>query len=140
MKTVLCVLNSVILFSVSGLHFYWLFGGKWALESAIPTNREGNPLFNPGMAATLVIALGLLAFSSFYLIRGEFISIQIPFVILDYAGYGISAIFFLRAIGDFKYVGIFKKETTTHFASRDTKFYAPLCLLLALSGMLIELV
>lgn len=140
MKTTLCILNSSILFFISSLHFYWLLGGKWALESAIPTNRNGGHLFKPGMAATLVVALGLFAFSSFYLIKGEFISFQIPSIILDYAGYGISTLFFLRAIGDFKYVGIFKKETTTHFASRDTKFYTPLSLLLALSGMLIELV
>ncbi|MEP4533115.1 MAG: DUF3995 domain-containing protein [Cyclobacteriaceae bacterium] len=140
MTTTLCVLNCIILFFLSGLHFYWLLGGKWALASAIPTNPVGSALFKPGMAATLVVALGLFAFSSFYLIRAELLSIQIPSAILDYAGYGISTLFFLRAIGDFKYVGIFKKETTTPFASRDTKFYTPLCLLLALSGILIELV
>ena len=37
-----------------------------------------------------------------------------------------------RAIGDFKYVGFFKRVRGSKFARMDTLVYSPLCLLLAL--------
>ncbi len=36
-----------------------------------------------------------------------------------------------RAVGDFKYVGFFKKLRDSRFATLDSWLYSPLCLLLA---------
>jgi hypothetical protein len=36
-----------------------------------------------------------------------------------------------RAIGEFKYLGFFKRVTGSKFARLDTLLYSPLCLLLA---------
>jgi hypothetical protein len=36
-----------------------------------------------------------------------------------------------RAIGDFKYLGLFKRVRGSRFATLDTFVYSPLCLLLA---------
>jgi hypothetical protein len=44
-----------------------------------------------------------------------------------------AAVFFARTVGDFKYVGLFKKIKGTHFSKYDTWFYSPLCLFLSLS-------
>jgi hypothetical protein len=38
---------------------------------------------------------------------------------------------FARAIGEFKYVGFFKRVRGSRFARRDTLLYSPLCLWLA---------
>jgi hypothetical protein len=37
-----------------------------------------------------------------------------------------------RTVGDFKYVGLFKRVRGTPFARLDTLLYSPLCLLLSL--------
>lgn len=39
----------------------------------------------------------------------------------------------LRSIGDFRYVGFFKRARGSRFAELDTRFYSPLCLPLALA-------
>ncbi len=74
------------------------------------------------------------------MLKGNFISLSVPSFILAYAGWAISAIFILRAIGDFKYVGFFKSVTGTEFASLDTMFYSPLCLGLGIIAILLEVI
>jgi len=59
--------------------------------------------------------------------------------LLSICGWAIPAIFLLRALGDFRYVGFFKKVKTTPFAKADTKFFSPLCLMLGLFGIAIQL-
>ena len=49
-----------------------------------------------------------------------------------YILYFLIAVFFLRALGDFKYIGFFKKIRNTSFAKSDTWFFSPLCLLISL--------
>jgi hypothetical protein len=44
----------------------------------------------------------------------------------------IAAAFALRAIGDFRYVGFFKRIRGSRFARLDTFAYSPLCAFLAL--------
>jgi len=44
----------------------------------------------------------------------------------------LALIFAFRALGDFRYVGFFKRVRGNLFAQRDTWFYSPLCLLLAI--------
>jgi hypothetical protein len=43
------------------------------------------------------------------------------------------AVFAIRALGDFKYVGFFKKVKNTDFAINDTKYFTPLCAFVAVS-------
>ncbi|TKI67695.1 DUF3995 domain-containing protein [Lysinibacillus mangiferihumi] len=43
-----------------------------------------------------------------------------------------AVIFLIRAIGDFKYVGFFKKIKHSQFARNDTWLYSPLCLFISL--------
>jgi hypothetical protein len=51
--------------------------------------------------------------------------------------YPLAIVLIIRAIGDFKYVGFFKRIKNTPFARYDTQYYAPLCLYLGLSTLLI---
>ncbi len=43
----------------------------------------------------------------------------------------LAAIFVLRAVGDFHYVGFFKRVRGSVFARRDTWVFSPLCVVLA---------
>jgi hypothetical protein len=53
--------------------------------------------------------------------------------------WAMAAIFTVRAIGDFRYVGFFKTVRNTRFAELDTLVYTPLCLLLAIAITIVAL-
>ncbi|WP_366946859.1 DUF3995 domain-containing protein [Desulfosporosinus nitroreducens] len=52
-------------------------------------------------------------------------------VFSDRALGGICFIFLLRAIGNFKTIGFFKKRTGTKFSLWDTFLFSPLCLIVS---------
>lgn len=122
------VLNTT-LFSILGLiHVYWALGGKWALQNSLPTTADGVRVLHPSLMGTLAVAVFLfvLAFCTVY--QGA----VSKFVFL-----GISSIFLLRAIGDFKYVGLFKQVRCTAFAQKDTRYFIPLCICIALNALIV---
>ena len=137
------IILSLILFLVfailSGFHFYWLFGGNYGVRKVIPTkgvdasNSQAIPPF-----ATLIVALGLLSFGVMYLFKAELITLSIPTWILQYGAWFVPSIFILRAIGEFNYVGFFKKIKDTEFAQADSKLFSPLCLGIGVIGLLIQ--
>ncbi len=51
----------------------------------------------------------------------------------------IASIFIIRAIGEFNYVGFFKKIKYTQFGRNDTKYYSPLCLIIGILTIIIDL-
>ncbi len=131
---------SFIFLFLSGLHFYWGLGGKWGVNAAIPTKENTEKVLTPKLFDCFAVAFGLLGFGIFVLIKSELILYELPAWLAHYGLWAISFLFILRAIGEFKYVGFFKKIRTTLFAQMDTKYYSPLCLLIGFLGILIELV
>ena len=140
MHTILGLLLFMLFASISLLHFYWAFGGALGLNYALPTTDIGERVINPSRLATLVVSVGLLGFASFYLIKIGFLTNTLPQVLLNYAGWFLSFVFIFRAIGDFKYVGFFKKITTTTFAEFDTKYFSYISLGIGVLAVLIELI
>jgi Protein of unknown function (DUF3995) len=126
--------NTLILLAISGIHFFWAFGGRWGAAAAIPTNAEGKTMLKPDIFATLVVAFGILAMALLHLEKVQNLGLPIPTWINAYGLKIIAGIFLLRAIGDFRYVGFFKKIKETKFADLDTKYYSPLCLLLSINA------
>lgn len=124
---------------LSGIHFYWAFGGKWGASAVIPTKDDTQAVMNPGIVATLIVALGLLAFGLLPLILTEIIHFPIPLWLSNSGLWIIAGIFTLRAIGEFNYVGFFKKHKHTKFGKNDSKIYSPLCLLLGVLAFVLEL-
>jgi hypothetical protein len=104
------------------LHFYWALGGKFGLNYALPTDAKGNRLLNPSTFMTYVVGFILLGFAyvAYRLYVGD------ESTVIVYTGYGISLLFFLRTVGDFNIVGLFKKVKNTEFAKYDTWVYIPL--------------
>lgn len=135
------LLNTLILLAISGIHFFWAFGGRWGAEAAIPTNKEGKSVLTnsgqfPGVFATLIVAFGILAMALLHLEKVQMLSLPIPAWINAYGLKIIAGIFLLHAIGDFRYVGFFKKIKETKFADLDTKYYSPLCLVLSINAFI----
>ena len=127
----------LIFATISALHFYWGFGGKWGSQAVVPTKDDGMPLFVPRTISTFIVAIGLLCFGIFYLIKYGLIAVSLPEWLNKSGFWIIISIFILRAIGDFNYVGFFKKHKSSEFAIKDTKYYAPLCLLIGVLTLIL---
>lgn len=136
----LSILLFIIFVILGFVHFNWMFGGKWGLDKALPTKENGERILNPGKTDSGIVGIGLLMFGAFYLLKSELIVINIPDWIVKFGSWIIPTIFILRAIGDFKYVGFFKKIKKTTFGKRDTKLFSPLCLIIGTIGFVIKLI
>jgi hypothetical protein len=125
-------LNAFIFIFIAGFHFYWAFGGKFGSKAVIP-KIEGKLAFQPPVLATIFVALAMLV--------GAWLSwksnLNNQDIIFIYGNLTIGIVMLVRAIGDFKYVGFFKKIKGTIFAQNDTHYYSPLCLLISLNALYI---
>jgi hypothetical protein len=130
------IVESSIFGLLSGLHFYWAAGGRKGLSSALPQKTNGEKLFVPGIGATLVVAFGLLGFCIITLANLGVFNFIISSQSVYWLNILIAMIFFLRAIGDFNYVGFFKKIQGTDFARWDTRLYSPLCLIISILSII----
>jgi hypothetical protein len=137
--TTLSISLLAVFFLLGSIHFYWLFGGKWGLEKSLPTKEVGEKAKEPPKIATAIVGIGLILFGLFYALKTGLMNFQVPYWIINYGSWIIPSIFILRAIGDFRYVGFFKKIKNTEFAKADSKWFAPLCLTIGIFGMLIQL-
>jgi uncharacterized membrane protein SirB2 len=134
----MAILNALIFLGLSTLHFYWLLGGKWGLDSAVPQHeRSGNKVFVPSVLSTLLVATGLLGFAFIELGNTTLFSGWMELKYFHWGNLVIAFIFLARAIGDFRYVGFFKRIRNTEFAQQDTRYFTPLCLYIATTSILI---
>lgn len=133
----LTFLNSLIFIILSLLHIYWASGGLWGKDQAVPTGKSGQKLFVPSVLSTLIVAVGLLIFALCNLSIKFSAVLPLNPLLLKYGFLMIGAIFLLRAIGDFNYVGLMKKHRNSDFARQDSLFYTPLCLMLFATHLLI---
>ena len=125
----------VLIFSILSLiHVYWFLGGTRGLMYAIPTRTDRMISLDIPRSATIIVAVVLAIFALVYVemvISYSFFSDSIA----AFARWGIPIIFLLRAIGEFNYVGFFKKVKGTPFANADTILFSPLCLYIGSIGM-----
>jgi uncharacterized membrane protein YozB (DUF420 family) len=125
-------LNTLIFLIIAGFHFYWAFGGKFGSQAVIP-KIEDKLVFKPSILATILVALAMLV--------GVWLSWKPKLnnhdIIFIYGNVAIGIVMLIRAVGDFKYVGFFKKIKGTFFAQNDTRYYSPLCLLISLNAFYI---
>ncbi|HHD79766.1 MAG TPA: DUF3995 domain-containing protein [Epsilonproteobacteria bacterium] len=119
----------ILLICIALIHFYWAIGGDWGLDKAIPVDMNDNRLLTPLLLLTALIGIIMLGFA--YIAYALWQHNSNPYII--YAGWSIGVVFLLRAFGDFKMVGIFKRLKGTEFSKYDTYFYIPLCLFIGVS-------
>lgn len=129
-------INAAILLIISGIHVYWAFGGKWGMNVAVPQlpEKPDARAFSPGPLLTLFVAVGLAAMAGLHLHHVGWLDVPLPSWLTTYGLWVIGGIFLLRVIGDFRYVGLFKRATDTPFAKMDTAYYIPLCLVLSINA------
>lgn len=120
------------------LHAFWTLTGTEGLRFALP-EKDGRLAFQPGRVTTGLVALLFSLAGALVLARVTAMGPVDLQSVLTWACWGIAAIFGLRAIGDFHYVGLFKREHETLFARLDTAIYTPLCLVVGASVALAAL-
>jgi len=138
MLSVLSLMLSIVFLVLAVIHFNWLFGGTFGFELSLPTKENGERVLNPKKIDSASVGLALLTFCGFYFYKLGITALFLPHWVMEYTGWIISILFFIRAIGDFKYVGFFKKVKETTFGKMDTTYFSPLCLVISMVGILIE--
>jgi hypothetical protein len=124
----------VILLMLAGVHLYWAAGGTAGKGAAVPS-ANGRPLMRPAAFGTAMVAVGLCVTAALLALRIGWLNVPaLPgnSVVVRVGTWLIAAVFALRAIGDFRYVGFFKRIRDSRFARLDTLAYSPLCACLAL--------
>jgi hypothetical protein len=111
-------------------HFKMAFFGLSGERNAVPS-VDGKPLFEPSKAATVAVGVVLLGFAGLVAATAGLVATGLPHYLLAWACYALALGLLARAIGEFKYVGFFKKVRDSKFARMDTILYSPLCLLLS---------
>jgi uncharacterized protein DUF3995 len=130
MTMILGVAAAAVLGALAGLHFFWASGGRWGASVAIP-ELNGKAAFTPTPMATMVVGALLLGAAGVALTAAGVRVLPLPLEVVRVGTGLLSAAFFLRVVGDFRYVGLFKRHQGTRFAQMDNLLYMPLCIGLA---------
>ncbi len=119
----------VVLLMLAGVHVYWAAGGKAGRGAAVPS-ANGRPVLRPSAFGTAMVAVGLGIMAALLALRIGWLNLAaLPGdgVVVRVGVWLIAVVFALRAIGDFRYVGFFKRVRDSSFARLDTLAYSPLC-------------
>lgn len=119
-----------LVFVALGLwHFrmaFWPVAGGGAVPSV-----AGKPLFVPSTRATVTVGVVLLVFAGLVAATGRLVDVGASPRVLSWLSLALALGLLARAIGEFRYVGFFKRVRDSRFAHLDTWVYSPLCLALA---------
>lgn len=119
-----------VLTFLGSTHLYWAAGGTAGKQAALPS-VGGTPVFRPSAIGTALVAVILLAMAAWVAAASGNLATPVPHGVLRIGAFVLAVIFALRAVGDFRYVGFFKRVRGSVFAQRDTWVYSPLCVVLA---------
>lgn len=121
---------------LSLLHVGWALGWRAGKVQVLP-ERDGAPLFRPGPLSTLAVAAVLFLAALIVTQRAGLGREWLPAALVGPGCWGVSVALVLRAIGEFRYVGFFKRVRDTAFARMDTRMYSPIALLLGVGAGLV---
>jgi len=138
MNTSLATIVSLVFVALAFWHFVMAFQPMSGESAAVPS-VNGRPLFVPSRKATVAVAVVLLVFAALVAATAGIVPLGLPSVVLSWLSYALALGLLGRAIGEFKYVGFFKRVRASKFAKLDTFVYSPLCLLLALGVAFVAL-
>ncbi len=126
---IIAIILIISFVGLAALHLYWALGGKFGMSAALP-EVDGAPVFTPGAAATIAVAFVLTGFALIALVLGfgaGYAAALTPYAVL--LGFAVGGVLVLRAVGELKYVGFFKRVKGSKFAMYDSWLFSPFCLL-----------
>ena len=139
MVSTFAVALAAVLVLIAVLHVHWAVGGRWGRAAAVPARRvvpasarpDERPAFTPTSLATAAVAALVFLAALAPLGAVGLVPLPVPSAFTHVGVWLRAAALLLRTVGDFRYVGVFKRVRGTRFAKLDTRLYTPLCLLLA---------
>lgn len=129
----LAVTLSSVLFLIAALHLYWAIRGVGA-GAGVPSRPDGTPAMRPGRLAALAVAAALSLAGLIILGRAGALETGMPSAVLRVGAWSVAATFATRTIGEFRYVGLFRRVRGTPFARWDGWVFTPLCFILAVAA------
>ena len=120
----------------AALHLYWVLGGQWMADRAIPTHpgpassTAATAVFLPGPVATAAVAGALLVMAAAI----GAATVGTGGALVRVVGWVGVALFALRVVGDGRFIGFTKSIRSTPFARADDRIFTPLIVLLALAA------
>ncbi len=115
------------------LHVYWALGGQRLLPSTIPSDPStGKTTPEPGRLGATLVALVLLHALFTLGVATQLWPSPWSLTVTRYSLWIWTGIFLVRVIGDFRWLGAFKRVRGTAFARADDWLFTPLCATIAL--------
>jgi hypothetical protein len=136
LNTALALCVSVVFVALALWHFRMALRPASGVSGAVPS-VDGMPLFVPSTRATVAVGIVLLLFACLVAATGGLVHVGVSPRLLTWSSFVLALGLLARTIGEFKYVGFFKRVRGSRFARLDTLLYSPLCLLLALGVALV---
>jgi hypothetical protein len=132
MSNALAVAVAAVFVALGLWHFSMAFSAPGTREGGAVPSVDGKPLFVPSRRSTIAVGVVLLLFASLVAATGGMLPrFGVPLPVLFWLSCALALGLAARAVGEFRYVGFFKRVRGTRFARMDTLVYSPLCLLLA---------
>ena len=139
MAPVVGAVLAAVFAALAALHLYRAAGGRFGAAVVVP-EVDGKATIHPGPLITLVVALLLSAAGALVAVRSGLVpGREISPRLVQLATCVLALVFALRAVGDFRTVGFFKKVRDTAFARYDTRFFSPLCVAIAAGSAFLAL-
>ena len=137
MMTYLAVAGAALFTVIALIHYAWAATGR-VPAAVIPTRRDGSPLFEPKRIESAVVATVLLVAALLLLQRGGVGPMLVPKMLRVLGSGLVSVVMLMRGMGDFAYLGLFKRERSSLFGRMDTRYYTPLVLALGVIAGLVS--
>lgn len=131
--SVVALFAGLVVALISALHVFWALGGEWGGTGAVPSRPGEAPLFSPSVATTLVAAAIFALAAWIIVVAGGLARPVGPSRIYLVGTWCVGLAFVARAVGDFRYVGFFKRVHGTPFAAMDDRIFSPLALVIGLA-------
>ena len=126
------------LFAIAVVHFYW---GLLCMEgeAVLVPEHEGQPVYTPRNSDFLDVAAALVLACVVVAARGELLHSPMPVAWTHAGTFAVGLVLLARAVGDFRYVGFFKRVRDTEFAEWDTRLFSPVSFLLGVGTLWIAI-
>jgi hypothetical protein len=127
---------AAIFLGLGAMHVYWGLGGRSGHAAGVPS-LDGQRLFTSSRRATLVVATALFVAALVISGTAGWVGDVVPVRVFRVLTLILSFVFLLRAIGDFRYIGFFRRPSESTFAYWDMRLYSPLCLFIAAAALVL---
>jgi hypothetical protein len=127
------------LFLIAAWHVYWALRRMDGHAVLVP-EFEGKPVYEPRHTECLDVAAALALSCVIVAVRGGGVPHSpMPEAWIQTGTVAVGVALVARAVGDFRFVGIFKRVRDTQFAEWDTRLFSPVSMLLGIATLWVAL-